>query len=703
MMRTLPLLLFCCACFQCYAQLGEWTWMKGDTITYSAGVYGTQGVADIDNTPPSLYGACSWVDTVGNLWLFGGTDANGNNFNTLWKYDPGTNEWTWINGLNTGNPYGVYGTQGIPAAANTPGSRAYGFYSWTDHSGKFWLYGGYGYNDVGSYGPLSDLWKYDPATNEWAWIQGSKNTYVNPVYGTFQVANVSNTPGYRIESCIAWVDSASNLWLYGGRNYGDYKNDVWRYDVPTNSWAWMAGSSGIAPPASYGTKGVFAASNTPGGRLAYCKWTDLNHKFWLFGGGENDGYADLWEYDPSINQWSWISGSNVINAVGNYDALCSTGQNFYPAGRTENRGCWTDTCGRLWLFGGARTINGPQSMSDLWVYDIADTTWSWVKGPHLFDQYATWGTMGISSPLNNPPAKEGSTTWTDANGNLWLFGGGFQSWFATMNDLWRFTIDPSCPLASSCPASNTSSSAFTSSDTSLCEKFCLDFFDQSTNSPIAWLWEFPGGIPSTSTDQNPANICYQTPGTYDVTLITTSASGNDTITLLDYITVYATPPFPTISQSGYTLTSSTAITYQWQFNSVDISGATNQSYDATQTGYYSVIITDQNGCVSATTVYVLIEGINDISNESSLFVSPNPSDGNFTVEFSNAESGNDLSIEVFNTLGQKVFSSLESSITGSNKNFKTEIHLNTVARGVYLLQIKTGDVFLVKKLMVVGR
>jgi hypothetical protein len=91
-----------------------------------------------------------------------------------------------------------------------------------------------------------------------------------------------------------------------------------------------------------------------------------------------------------------------------------------------------------------------------------------------------------------------------------------------------------------------------------------------------------------------------------VTLITTTATGNDTLTLPGYITVYPTPPFPTITQNGYTLTSSPAAGYQWQFNNVDIAGATNQTYTATQTGYYTVVIADSSGCINSATVYVTI-------------------------------------------------------------------------------------------------
>jgi PKD repeat protein len=55
---------------------------------------------------------------------------------------------------------------------------------------------------------------------------------------------------------------------------------------------------------------------------------------------------------------------------------------------------------------------------------------------------------------------------------------------------------------------------------------------------------FPGGIPSSSSSQNPVSICYNITGSYSVTLITTSASGNDTLTFPNYVTVY---PYTTIS------------------------------------------------------------------------------------------------------------------------------------------------------------
>lgn len=84
--------------------------------------------------------------------------------------------------------------------------------------------------------------------------------------------------------------------------------------------------------------------------------------------------------------------------------------------------------------------------------------------------------------------------------------------------------------------------ALTSSDTLLCNNDCISFTDLTTNNPMDWKWSFPGGIPASSTAQNPANICYSTPGSYDVTLIVSNANGTDTIALPNHIVVNSCIP-----------------------------------------------------------------------------------------------------------------------------------------------------------------
>jgi len=146
---------------------GLWTWVSGGNSVNAGGVYGTQGTASASNVPGARQAANSWIDTSGNLWLFGGVgfDSTGavGNLNDLWRYVPSVGQWTWVSGANIENASGFYGTQGNAAAGNVPGGRN-SMSSWIDSSGNMWLFGGYGYDSTGHLGYLNDLWQYDPST-----------------------------------------------------------------------------------------------------------------------------------------------------------------------------------------------------------------------------------------------------------------------------------------------------------------------------------------------------------------------------------------------------------------------------------------------------------------------------------------------------------------------------------------------------------
>ncbi|HYV90604.1 MAG TPA: T9SS type A sorting domain-containing protein [Chitinophagales bacterium] len=679
----------------CFAQAGEWTWMHGSSSYNPNATYGTQGIPDSLNEPPGVYGPDCWTDHEGNFWLFGGVTNTQDLQSDLWKYDVTANNWTWVKGPGMENQAGVYGTKGIPSVLNNPGARAYGPAAWTDANDNLWLYGGNGYGNTNfNTQMLADMWRYTISTNEWTWMSGSTSDNVH--YGLQQIPDTANTPGMREECTANWIDNNNGLWLYGGENYGVsavFRSDMWRYDVSLNEWEWMSGDTVTSVPASFGTQNVFNVTNTPGARFNYSGWQDASGHFWLFGGYEYNAnlFSDLWEYDSSIFQWAWVSGSSVSNNGGAAGNLCDTSAAFYPKSRWENRARWTDECINLWLFGG---FGETGILNDLWVYSTLSYDWSWVSGSLLNNQNSVYGTKGVSDPSNVPGARMGAGSWTDNNGNLWLFGGSKDgSYTKVRNDLWRYVPDPYCPVLNACAVAP--HSAFQSSDSLLCEKLCTSFFDQSIHNPTSWEWIFPGGTPSTSNDQNPANICYNLPGTYDVTLITTNANGNDTLTLPNYITVYPTPPFPTITQLGYTLTSSPANFYQWQLNSADIPGATNQSYTILQTGYYTVVVGDENGCVNSTTTYVLISGIDEI-DDAGIFIYPNPATSILMIEWQNGLEGEEVSIRIYDALGQEVFSS--DRIPDADRNMK--INLTDLAQGIYFLSMKINDEIVRRKIVI---
>ncbi|MEO5674274.1 MAG: kelch repeat-containing protein, partial [Chitinophagales bacterium] len=541
-------------------------------------------------------------------------------------------------------------------------------------NGDLWIYGGFGYGESLN-GVLADLWKYTTATNEWTWINGDKTPGVVPVYGVLQVPAVGNTPGSRWETTANWVDDDGNLWLFGGWDYNSaLKNDIWKYDISLNQWAWMGGSTSNAP-ASYGILGIPSPANTPGGRNPYCVFKDRYENFWLFGGiVSGSKLNDLWKLDPATVEWTWMGGTNQLNSDGNAGTQCFSDSGFYPSARGENRACWTDSCGNFWLFGGSYT----GKLNDLWVYRPDSNDWTFSSGSLSMNEIGVYGTQGVSDPANKPGGRYGATGWYDSSGNIWLFGGlaGIE-----MNDLWRFVPDPDCPLSECLPISNLPSSSFSATDVAICEKFCISFIDSSTNNPVSWQWEFPGGSPSASADQNPTGICYATPGTYDVTLITTNAFGSDSLTLPDYITVNPTPPFPTITQVGYILTSSPASTYQWQLNAVDIPGATGQSFTILQSGTYTVIIGDSNGCVNSASKEVVITGIVEVNDHSAISIYPNPSSDQVFLHIASLHNNQAATISVINVLGKTI---LQQKVTW---NDQVALEVKNLSPGIYLLTV----------------
>jgi hypothetical protein len=203
--------------------------------------------------------------------------------------------WTWMNGSNTGFQSGVYGTMGVPDAANVPGSR-WGSISWTDDSGNFWLFGGDGLDSGDSGGYLNDLWRYEPDTNMWTWMSGSDTKNQDGVNGTMGVPDAANMPGGGHFGSVSWIDASGNLWLFGG-DFG--QNDLWRYEPDSGLWTWMSGSDTFCQNGVYGTMGVPDAANVPEGRSNSVSWTDSTGNLWLFGGWDCNMsvYNDLWRYE----------------------------------------------------------------------------------------------------------------------------------------------------------------------------------------------------------------------------------------------------------------------------------------------------------------------------------------------------------------------------------------------------------------------
>ena len=453
----------------------EWSWVKGSTGTGSFGLSGTVGVPSVSNTPSSRQGAATWTDASGNLWLFGGQGVGSTGtagyLNDVWKYSKSTNQWVWLKGNNSAvNTNGTYGTLGVAASANTPGSRSIAA-TWIDSSGKLWLFGGQGYPITGTtVGYLNDLWSYDPATNNWTWKGGTNTINSNGIYGTQGTPDAANLPGGR-NSAYRWIDSSNNLWLYGGLGYPATGTttgslaDLWRYNTTTGQWTWMHGPNALNIPSIYGALGVENGLSIPGSRNGSTSWVDAQGRFYLFGGnGMNASAAgylnDLWRYNPANNTWTWMAGGTGINSFGTYGTPGVAASTISPGARWEAGG-WADPLGRFWIFGGLGYAGSGAlgDLADLWTWNPATSQWTFVRGPTATGAAGSYAAIG-SSPANFPGARERNTVFTGTGPatDLWLFGGfsGVSNW----NDLWSLDL-PSSPSVITLAASPVSNSGAT--------------------------------------------------------------------------------------------------------------------------------------------------------------------------------------------------------------------------------------------------
>ncbi len=378
--------------------------------------------------------------------------------------------WARVGGSQNIDAAGIYANQGAAATQNAPGARSDSAY-WSDAKGNLWLFGGIGYDANTTLGGLNDLWKY--SGGQWEWISGSStspgpvvpgglgystlygNIGASGAYGTMGVAAAANAPGAR-SGAAHWTDMQGNLWLFGGHGtdaVGNWisLNDLWRFSPSSGQWTWMDGPSTApaTPKGVYGTMGVGAAANIPGPRSNAACWTDTQGNLWLFGGFGSDstgrvGYLnDVWEY--TNGQWTWVNGSIYANTPYNFSQQGTASTSATPGGRSDMP-FWTDSKGNLWLYGGESYTTAPPMQinywADLWMFSPSSGMWTWIGGSFTPNQSANFGQMGVAAASNTPGSREGSATWIDAGGNLWLFGGSAQNGempAPIYPDLWEYS------------------------------------------------------------------------------------------------------------------------------------------------------------------------------------------------------------------------------------------------------------------------
>ncbi|MCA6365283.1 MAG: gliding motility-associated C-terminal domain-containing protein [Bacteroidetes bacterium] len=279
---------------------------------------------------------------------------------------------------------------------------------------------------------------YSQNYGQWVWMKGSDLPNPPSIYGVQGVASPANNPP-GLSGVYKWADTTrGKFWIFGGVDYlNRMYSDLWCFDLATLNWTWVKGP-GIPDQLSvFGTQGQPSPVNNPSARTAGMSWIDQNGDLYLFGGYGYyaTGYGqlgDLWKFNVTSNEWTWLKGSLTSNYLGNYGTINVSS----PSNEPPSTCCavtWVSNSNELYMFGG---IGGLKNT--VWKYTPATNEWIWLHGTSAINSVPpVYGTKNVASPANTPGGRWNNISWTDKQGNFWLFGGSDYWNFAT-RDMWMY-------------------------------------------------------------------------------------------------------------------------------------------------------------------------------------------------------------------------------------------------------------------------
>jgi PKD repeat protein/photosystem II stability/assembly factor-like uncharacterized protein len=430
--------------------------------------------------------------------------------------------------------------------------------------------------DATSYYVTSDGGLYYTNDNGSTWNDLNSNLAISEMYGFGQSSTTANL------LIQGWQDNGTNI--YDGTNwsptlYGDGMLCFISWNNDNNMWGEQYGGVGVAGGSLHrSTNGGNSWNSASINTTEYGSWVtpwleDPTSAGVLYAGLKNvwksitggAGWTKISNFTNTAtintlavsganNQVIWVAKAGELNKTNDGGATWSTITNV-PSGTISGIACSNTDPNKAWItYSGFANVN-----------KVFQTT----------DQGLTWTNLSASVPnipvnciayVNNS-ANDGLYIGTDVGVfykdntlNVWqpFFNGlpnvvvsQLQIFYAgnklRASTYGRGMWESGLYIAGTYPPS----AAFGSDLKIACPGTAIQFTDYSAGQPSTWSWSFPGGSPSSSTQQNPL-VSYNTPGTYPVTLIVTNVNGNDTVTYNNLISI-SSSPFNAPSTNGASL------------------------------------------------------------------------------------------------------------------------------------------------------
>ena len=216
---------------------------------------------------------------------------------------------------------------------------------------------------------LNDIWALDLDTNTW--------TNLTPGSGP--------APAPRLTPASVYDPDGHRMVMWSGRGPGVFFNDVWAFDLTTNTWSQFTPAGG-PPQIRYG--------------VGYA-WDPLAKDLVTFAGFTNLGrFDDVWRFHPAASTWTDVSPGSG------------------PLARCLHAACYDAHKHRMIMYAGQNN-SGP--LDDIWALDLDSGTWTDL------------------TPAEKPSARYFSPVVYDAvNNRVAMFGG--QGLLGYNNQAWVFDL-----------------------------------------------------------------------------------------------------------------------------------------------------------------------------------------------------------------------------------------------------------------------
>jgi hypothetical protein len=147
---------------------------------------------------------------------------------------------------------------------------------------------------------------------------------------------------------------------------------------------------------------------------------------------------------------------------------------------------------------------------------------------------------------------------------------------------------------------------------------------------------------------------------------------------------------PAVMRDRDVLRSTEAYAYQWLRNGLDIPGATDRTFQLTETGTYQIKVTNEYGCSEISDPYeVTVLSVDATRPEAfRLDVYPQPARDLMIVHAHNISAGA-VVINVYDRLGRRL---LQRDVESHDGVLYQQLDVNGWSPGVYFLELRTRTV-----------